>query len=163
MWLSRRKTLIALSALFAGTGCGFTPVYAPQGAGARLDDIRVKTPGTRAGFLLRQRLEERLGRVDRGRYDLQVTPSVTEQGLATDSGGRTNRFRLIGAARYRLADAQSGAGLLSGQVTGFTGYSATGSTVATLAAERDALARLMMILADGVVDKLLLAADDLPE
>jgi LPS-assembly lipoprotein len=43
----------------------------------------------------------------------------------------------------------------SGSVDNFTGYSATGTTVATLAAERDAQERLMTILADQIVTRLL--------
>jgi LPS-assembly lipoprotein len=49
-----------------------------------------------------------------------------------------------------------------GRVSDFTGFSATGSTVATLAAERDATARLMVILADQIVDRLVISASGLP-
>ena len=43
----------------------------------------------------------------------------------------------------------------SGNVQNFTGYSATGSTVETLAGERDAQRRLMTILADQITIELL--------
>ncbi|HCQ58330.1 MAG TPA: hypothetical protein DIU10_10575, partial [Sulfitobacter sp.] len=49
----------------------------------------------------------------------------------------------------------------SGKVESFTGYSATGTTVATRAAELDAQERLMVILADLVVSRLYAA--DLPQ
>ena len=45
-----------------------------------------------------------------------------------------------------------------GRVTAFTGYSATGSTVATAAAQRDAEARLAVILADMIVAQVLMRA-----
>ena len=54
-----------------------------------------------------------------------------------------------------LTDTASGAQLGSGVVNSFTGYSATASTVVTLAAQRDAEERLMVILADQVVARLL--------
>ena len=53
--------------------------------------------------------------------------------------------------------------LLSGNVDSFTGYSATGTTVATRAAERDAYERLMTILADQIVTRLEAGAGALPE
>ena len=49
--------------------------------------------------------------------------------------------------------------MASGSETNFTGYSATGSTVETLAGERDAFERLMRILADQIAARLLATAD----
>ena len=50
----------------------------------------------------------------------------------------------------------------SGSETNFTGYSATSSTVETLAGERDAYKRLMRILADQISARLLASADLAP-
>jgi LPS-assembly lipoprotein len=47
-------------------------------------------------------------------------------------------------------------------VKSFTAYSATGSTVAGLAAEEDAAYRLMRILADQIVAQLIATSDKLP-
>ncbi|SHG72163.1 LPS assembly lipoprotein LptE [Marivita hallyeonensis] len=162
MWLHRRKALIALSALFAGAACGFSPVYGPQGSASVLqDNLRVEAPNRRDGFVLSQRLEERFGRNDAGRYVLNVTSEIRRQGLATSVEGTTNRFRLTGLASYSLRDTQTDEVVRRGRVENFTGFSATGSTVATLAAERDATARLMVILADEIVDRLILASEGL--
>ena len=68
---------------------------------------------------------------------------------------------MTGQANYTLLG-EAEVELLSSQTAAFTGYSATGSSVATLAGERDARDRLMIILADQVVDALLIAAADLP-
>jgi LPS-assembly lipoprotein len=163
MWLYRRQTLIALPALFAGVACGFSPAYGPQGSASVLqDNLRVIAPRRRDGFVLSQRLEDRFGRNDAGRYVLNATPEIRRQGLATSVEGTTNRFRLTGFVTYELRDTQGDTVVRRGRVTNFTGFSATGSTVATLAAERDATARLMVILADQVVDRLVLSADGLP-
>ena len=163
MWLHRRQTLFALSALFAGAACGFTPAYGPQGGASALqDNMRVAAPERRDGFLISQRLEDRFGRNDGGRYVLTVTPTIQRQGLATSVEGTTNRFQVTGRADYVLRDRTSDTVVRRGRVTDFTGFSATGSTVATLAAERDATARLMVILADQIVDRLVLGADGLP-
>lgn len=163
MWWHRRQTLIALSALFAGSACGFTPAYGPGGTAEVLqDNLRVAAPERRDGFLLSQRLEERFGRNDTGRYLLTVTPTIQRQGLATSPDGTTNRFRLNGRASFTLTDVTRDEVVRQGTVTNFTGFSATGSTVATLAAERDATARLMIILADDIVDRLVLSSGGLP-
>ena len=55
-----------------------------------------------------------------------------------------------------------GAQVTGGRVQSFTAYSATGSTVAQLAAEEDAGLRLMRILADQIVARLIAASASLP-
>jgi LPS-assembly lipoprotein len=163
MWLHRRQTLLALSALAAGAACGFTPAYGPDGGASVLqDNLRVTAPQRRDGFLIAQRLEDRFGRNDAGRYVLNVTPTIQRAGLATSVEGTTNRFQLTGRADYALRDRQTDTVVRNGRVTEFTGFSATGSTVATLAAERDATTRLMVMLADQIVDRLILSATGLP-
>ena len=163
MWLHRRQTLFALSALVGGAACGFTPAYGPQGGASALqDNMRVAAPERRDGFLISQRLEDRFGRNDSGRYVLTVTPTIQRQGLATSVEGTTNRFQLTGRADFALRDTVTDTVVRQGRVIDFTGFSATGSTVATLATERDAAARLMVILADQIVDRLVISASGLP-
>ncbi len=45
--------------------------------------------------------------------------------------------------------------LTSGKIKNYVGYSATGSTVATIAAQEDATERLMVILTDQIIANLL--------
>ena len=68
--------------------------------------------------------------------------------------GNIERYDVLGRATYELRDAATDAVVSSGDVESFTGYSATGTSVASLAAERDARERLMIILADLVVTRL---------
>ncbi|WP_371061035.1 LPS assembly lipoprotein LptE [Rhodosalinus sp. 5P4] len=160
-WSDRRSFVLAACAA-ALAGCGFAPVYAPGGGASRLQgQVAFSAPGTRAGFDLRARLEERLGVATAGRYALDVVPSVRSEGLGSTRDGRTSRFQLVGSAAFTLSDAEGGTVLAEGEVDGFTGYSTTGSIVATEAARRDAETRLMRLLADRIVDRLLLAAPDL--
>lgn len=126
------------------------------------DNLRVVAPERRDGFLIAQRLEDRFGRNDGGRYVLSATPTIQRQALATSVEGTTNRFQLTGRADFELRDTVTDTVVRQGRVTDFTGFSATGSTVATLAAERDAAARLMAILADQIVDRLVISASGLP-
>ena len=54
-----------------------------------------------------------------------------------------------------LTEIASGRTVARGQVSSFTSYSTTGTTIATLAAEQDAHKRLARLLADQVVTRLL--------
>lgn len=162
--LNRRKCLqgaAALALVPALSACGFTPVYGPGGSGDLLNGrVRVAAPGDRDSYLLVRALEERLGRGNDPRFALDVTIATKEEGLAIDAEGNTRRFNLLGTADYILRDSRTGGVVTSGQVENFTGYSATGTTVATLAGEQDAQERLMTILAEQIVTRLLAA--DIP-
>ncbi|MEP2642470.1 LPS assembly lipoprotein LptE [Roseobacter sp.] len=151
-----RKILLMLPVVLAA--CGFTPVYAPNGNGTTLqDNILVSEPGTRNAFLLTQRFEQKLGRATDPVYNLELTVSTRQEGLAVDTEGITTRYNVLGTAGYTLVETSTGRVTASGTVTNFTGYSAAGTTVATSAAERDAQQRLMVLLADQIVARVLVA------
>lgn len=148
-----RRAILALPLALAA--CGFVPVYGTGGSGSALQNaVRVQEQADRDGFLLVQRLEERLGRAAAPRFELGLTLTTVEGGLAVDPEGSAERFNVIGNATYSLRDLETGAVVTSGAVDDFTGYSASGSTVATLAAQEDARSRLMTILADEIVVRL---------
>lgn len=150
MW-SFRALLIPL----ALAACGFEPVNTAGGAGAALrGQVLVQDPDTRDGFLLVQRLEERLGRGGKSAYALDHTIKTSTRGLAIDRDGDVRRFNVLGQVDWALRDLETGEIRASGLVENFTGYSATGTTVATLSAERDAKERLMTLLADQIVQRL---------
>ena len=162
MWWSDRRSVI-LRAL-AVSACGFAPVYGPGGAGNRLlDRVSVDAPADRDSYLLVQRLEERLGRGSAPAYGLSLALNVKQERMAIDATNITTRFNVIGKATYAMRSLDDGAVLLSGSVDSFTGYSATGTTAATQAAQRDARERLMTILADQIVTRLMAQAGTLPE
>lgn len=163
MWLSKRH-LIMMTVAVALTGCGFTPVYAPGGAADGLKgQISFSAPSTRDDQLLVRHLEQQLGHTTAGRFQFKYTLKVDQQRMAVAANNTTARFNLIGKVDYQLIDPTSETVLISGSVTQFTGYSATGTTVATRAADEDARARLMVILGDQVVAQLLAKSADLPK
>lgn len=156
----RRNFLLCFVALGA---CGFSPAYGPDGNASALQGrIALDPPTTQSGYAFTRRFEERLGRPAPARYALSVRIETASDGLGTTADGRTTRYRLLGRASYSLTDTSSGKVLSERRTVAFTGYSASGSNVATLAAERDATERLMVILADQIVDQLVLLAPDLP-
>ncbi len=153
---SRRLLLILPLALAA---CGFAPAYGPGGAAEGLQNtVRAADPADKLGFDLVERLEEQLGRPTAARYDLTYVISTDPVGVGITAQGATTRFNLVGQVQYTLTEAATGAVLLQGSVDSFTSYSATGSTVAGLEAEDAANTRLMRILADQIVARLLSAS-----
>jgi LPS-assembly lipoprotein len=152
--------LILVLPIVALAACGFSPVYGTNGsANILLSNVLVQEPTTRNGFLVTKQLESRLGRTADPRFDLGIEITTSEEGLNINSEGDTERFNILGTANYGLRDRQTGQIVASGKVNSFTGYSATGTTVATQAAEQDAQERLMVILADLIVENLVVTAD----
>lgn len=155
----RRHLLLRAAAFWVAggvAGCGFTPVYGPGGAGRALyGRIVFEAPPTEPGYLLIRELEERLGRAREAEFHILLTPTLEEDGQAVTASGEITRISLLGTVDYSLRRAGTDTILASGDVRSFTGYSATGSTVETLAAESDARERLMTILAEQIATRLL--------
>lgn len=166
-WLKRRTFMLAPLALAMGAaGCGFTPVHAPGGTGAALyGNVLVQAPeevpsnSDVAAYFLVKALEQDLGRGGGGIYALDLRINQTVEGQAITADNEITRYSVQGNANYALRRLSDGVVVASGAVDNFTGYSATGSTVDTLASERDAEERLMEILADQIVTRLYTSAD----
>lgn len=163
MLSSDRRTfltrLAALPVLGFVAGCGFTPVYGTNGVGRGLRDrIAYRAPDTPEGFRLRTRLEDRLGRVERGDYLLTVQLEIEENGIVISSAQDINRFNLPGKATWSLTEPGNDTPLASGIAQTFTAYSAFGTTVATREAQVDARDRLAIALADLIVTDIIVAS-----
>lgn len=153
---NRRSVLFAPLVLAA---CGFAPAYGPEGAASGLQGrIRVADPKDKQGFDLVERLEERLGRPEAPQYDLTYTITTEAVNLGITQDNTITRFHLTGHIDWTLTSRTTGQRATGGRAQGFTAYSATGSTVAALAAEQDAGFRLMRILADQIVTQLIATA-----
>lgn len=157
----RRTFLLMLPvAVAALSACGFTPVYGPGGTASALrGKVEVQAPATADEYLLVRDLEERLGRATQPEYQLALVLATETQGQAVTASNETTRYSIVGEVDFVLTRIATGQTVASGQVQNFTGYSATGSTVETLAGERDARARLMTILADQINTRLVATAD----
>lgn len=158
------QTAAALLSLFVPAACGYTAAYAPGGAGYGLEgSILVQEPSDHDEFIFVTRLEERLGRPQGARY--QLTYSIE---TGTESAGRTaeqeiTRFIVNGVARFQITDAVAGRVVHSGTVENLTSYSAAIPFASSRAATRDAIERLMVILADQVVVRILASYRDWEE
>ena len=120
--------------------------------------MAVEADDSVAGFLLRERLQDRLGRSAAPEYLLETAVQSRQRAAAITAEGDTSRFNIIGVATWSLTNTDTGQKVDEGQVEAFTSYSATGSTIATQATRDDAEARLSVILADLIVSRILLRA-----
>jgi len=157
---NRRFFLVAAAAL---AGCGFAPAYGPGGTATRLRGaVLVDAPDSRPGYLLTRRFEERLGRADPGRYGLSYSISLRDVAIAISPTNVITRYNKLGNVTWALRDLETEKVLVSGKAESFAGYSASGTTVATQAAERDAEARVMAILTDQIITRLTAESGNLP-
>ena len=167
MWCSEAGRAVLAGALALGlAGCGFEPMY-DQGAPAKemLGRIAVGPVEGAPAFEMRERLTERLGGDVDADFILDVDLDLRRTGVALTQQNVTTRFNIIGTADFALRPAAGGEAVVTGQVRNITGYSApdseTASAFASLSAERDAESRLARTLADQIVLRLALQADEL--
>jgi len=162
MLLYNRRRFGVILAAAALAGCGFTPVYGPDGTGAALlGQLSLDPPQDRNDYLLQRRIEERLGQATAGAWRLSTQIKTDDIGLGFTTDGDITRYNINGTTDYTLRRTGSSEIFQQGKIQHFTSYSATGTTVATLAAKRDAEVRLMTILADQIIDQLLIISEDL--
>lgn len=156
---NRRTLLLGLTAL---TGCGFQPVYAPGGPADGLRGrIDIAAPADEEGYALVERLEERLGLPQGADLSLTADIFVDEEAVGFLPDGTISRYNVSGRVDWRLTRLTDDAAVLSGSERSFTSYAATSTTVATISARRDARRRLMVILADQILQDIVLRADQL--
>lgn len=144
--------LRAAALLLALAACGFQPALVPGGGPG---PVRLAEPDTRLGFVYRAAIQDRLGPAGPGAPLLSWSLDVEEDTIAVTAAEEIRRVQIAGAADWTLTDG-AGAALAGGREEGFTSWSATGTTVSIRAAERDAQDRLMRILADRTVARLIL-------
>jgi len=155
MWLSNRRTFLALSSAFL-PGCALQPANQMQSVDQILSSITFETPHDLRSFYFRNALEDRLGFSDPApRYGLsyQLSTSATRSAIAPD--GRSLRQQIEGTVTFMLRDLTSNAVVYTQNKRAFVGYSTNGSSAATQAAARDAKRRLMQQLADEVIRDLM--------
>jgi len=159
--MSSSRPLAVLLTCLALAGCGYTPVYGPGGSAEALrGTIAIDDPIDAEGFALVRQLERRLGLPAGPTYRLSASIALDEDELGILPDQTITRYNIVGEVAYTLSDLATGEAVTFGAASSFTSYSATGTTVATLSAQRDARERLMVILADQTSAELLAGAGD---
>ena len=106
-------------------------------------------------------MEERLGRATAPRFGLAYTLGTEKVSLGFTTDGSITRYNLLGSVTWELKDSATGETLFKGVEQNFTAWSATGVTIAAVNAEADANARLMRMLADQVIARLIALSPEL--
>ena len=148
---SRRKFLIGS---FLLAGCGYAPVHGTGSKTKKLyNSVFVQAPKDRVEFELVRNLEKQFRKNSSREYDLNYKLSIEEEKVVVSASQTLERYSLFGSLKYTLTD-KEGDVLLTNTAKSFTSYSATGTSLATERAKRDAQDRLMVILAEQVLNRI---------
>ena len=154
---SRRSLLLTLPLALAA--CGFAPAYGTKGtAEGLMGAVRATDPTDKNSFDFVQHLEERLGRPTKPAYALAYTITTTAIGAGITPDGAITRYNVKGGLDWTLMRLSDQKRMAGGHIDAFTSYSATGSTVAGQTAQSDAYLRLMRLLGDDLVMRLVAAS-----
>ena len=138
MRLGPALTLIAAGVALAA--CGFTPLYVQQGVVSNLASIDVVAPQGRAGFLLRQHLDDAFASGHAGpaayRMQLALGEARYPRGVRTDNVA--TRYEYVVTVDYTLASLPSGAVAKRGHVRVETTYDSADQPYASIVAQQDA-------------------------
>jgi LPS-assembly lipoprotein len=140
----RRLAVLALAGVgLAGLGgCGFTPLYATPGVASGLTRIQVVAPEGRSGFLLRQDLDDALGRDKTAaplyRLEMRLGQNRVAHGLNVNDVAQ--RYEIDATVNFTLTDLASGKQVHSGFVTSEISYDSASQPYAGITAEQSTLA-----------------------
>lgn len=128
------------AAAVAVAGCGFTPLYASPGVTPALTAVEVVAPEGRTGYLIREHLDDALGKdrsVDpRYRMVLQLGEARYPRGLRVDNVA--TRYEYVLTAVYTLSRLPSGVAAKTGSVRVELTYDSADQPYASVAAQQDA-------------------------
>lgn len=131
-------TLIAAFALVLAA-CGFTPLYGPQTVTKGLGAIEVVAPDGRAGYLLREQLDDALARDVNvlPAYKLTYTVNETRYARGVRVDNVANRYELRLTAYWTLADTKTGRPVRTGSTYATATYDSADQPYAAIAAQQD--------------------------
>ena len=152
-----RAALLVLA--LALSACGLRPLYgdgAKSPVAATLRSVQVGLIPGQAGWLVRNKLIERLGDTGAGeaayRLDVTLDDNITGFGIRRDRSATRERRTL--RARYQLVSLATGLVVLDATAGSDAGIDIVSSDYATVAAEQTALENLSELLADQIVGRI---------
>jgi LPS-assembly lipoprotein len=144
--LAPKALFVAALALVASAlgGCGFTPLYATPGVAGGLQHIQVVVPQGRVGYLLREDLEDQLGRAkgDPPQYRLEMVFDQKRQAHGLTANDTAQRYELDLTVDYTLINISTGKVAMTGAVTSDVSYDSTVQPYAGIAARQDTQNRM---------------------
>ncbi|CAN5154257.1 hypothetical protein BH09PSE2_BH09PSE2_22560 [soil metagenome] len=136
--------LAALAVLPALSACGFTPLYGDTSLTQSLAQVEVVVPPhSRTGYLMRQAMDDELGRArdqaPRYRVRLDLRESRAPRGVRVNNVA--GRYEINLTTNYILEDATTGAPLTSGAFVTEVSYDSADAPYGGLVASQDGDAR----------------------
>lgn len=131
--------VLALASVALG-GCGFNPLYAAPGVTSKLTAIDVVAPDGRAGFLIRQHLDDAFARNRGGKADYAMRLALSEarypRGIRTDNVA--SRYEYVLTADYTLSNLPGGDIAKTGRVRVELTYDSADQPYASITAAQEA-------------------------
>jgi LPS-assembly lipoprotein len=125
------------------SACGFTPLYGPQSVTKGLGSIEVVAADGRAGYLLREKLDDALARdvnlLPTHRLVYTVSEMRYARGVRVDNVA--NRYELNLTANWRLLDVKTGQAVRSGSTSAAVTYDSADQPYASISAQQDSQER----------------------
>jgi LPS-assembly lipoprotein len=153
------RSALLLAATLVLAACGLRPLYGDGGRSsvvAALRSVQVGPIEGQAGWLVRNKLIDRLGEADRAtaayRLDVTLDDDITGFGIRADRAATRERRTL--RARYQLVSLATGQVVLDSTAGSDAGIDIVSSDYATVAAEQTALENLADVLADQIVGRI---------
>jgi LPS-assembly lipoprotein len=139
--MTRLLTLALATSALALSGCaGFQPLYGEQGVAKNLAAIQVAAPQGRAGYLIRQHLDDAFAKDHSAApaysMDLSLGEARYPRGVRVDNVA--TRYEYVLTTAYTLRSLPSGAVAKSGQVRVELTYDSADQPYASIAAQQDA-------------------------
>ena len=139
------------------SGCGFQPLYGARsgdnGVSGDIATIRIAPIPDRSGQILRNELIDRLnlsGESADPRYSLEVRLGVSKVDLGIRKDETATRTSMRFRSTFRLRDSASGAIVYSSRAAAVTSYNIVDSEYATIASERAARRRGLVLVAERI-------------
>jgi LPS-assembly lipoprotein len=147
------------------SACGLKPLYSGGSQGqvsALLGSVTVDPIEGKNGWLMRNALNDRLGAAAEGstRYRLAIKLDDQIEGFGVRADDTVTRERRTLRARYQLVDLESGKTVLDATAGSDAGIDVVSSEYATIAAENTALENLTQKVAEQIVTRISLFAQN---
>jgi LPS-assembly lipoprotein len=153
------RLILLIAVALSLPGCGLRPLYGSGSASAvsaTLRSVSVAPMAGRAGWLVRNKLIDRLGEAGAGestyRLDVTLDDDITAFGIRSDRAATRERRTL--RARYQLVRLGTGEVVLDATAGSDAGIDIVSSDYATVAAEQTALENLADVVADQIVARI---------
>jgi LPS-assembly lipoprotein len=151
------RRLLPLPVMLALAGCGLHPLYgggASSPVAVTLSSVEVGPIDGQVGWLVRNKLVDRLGQGGTPAYRLDVTLDDNITGFGIRGDRAVTRERRTLRARYQLVSLATGTVVLDATAGSDAGIDVVSSEYATVAAEQTAAERLADVVADQIVARL---------